>query len=377
MAKYYGTHTCGHAGVTNIIGPTKNRQWIADKHFEKLCSECYEEHRLAEIAKENAEAEQKAKEMELPVLTGTEKQVSWANTLRQNLIDKVEKKMEKIEEHKGNRDLANQIFTYILTNKTQAVWYIENRLSFCRNLEILFRTIQGEMPTVEEQAQEEIAKDIIKDIKSESTVYPENATTNAVVNVTIKADQIAVAFEKNEKFIEIVKALGYKWDGIWQKSINELTGSASDRAAELGNKLLNAGFPILIMDPEILNKAIKGDYAPECNRWVALRDGKLLIKWWEKNDRLYNVSRKIPSSRWDNGVIVNIAYHKHVEEFAELYGFKFTSLAREAISQHVEALLNAKRVDPAPPVKDVRNKDGLKEILESEIGVLSDLMDED
>ena len=198
-----------------------------------------------------------------------------------------------------------------------------------------------------------------------------------MANITVKADQIAVAFEKNEKFIEIVKALGYKWDGIWQKSINELTGSASDRAAELGNKLLNAGFPILIMDPEILNKAIKGDYAPECNRWVALRDGKLLIKWWEKNDRLYNVSRKIPSSRWDNGVIVNIAYHKHVEEFAELYGFKFTSLAREAISQHVEALLNAKRVDPAPPVKDVRNKDGLKEILESEIGVLSDLMDED
>ena len=370
MAKYYGTHTCGHEGVTNVTGPSKNRQWIVDKHFERLCSACYEEHLVAERARINAEAEKKAKEMELPILTGSDKQVQWANTLRQNLIDEVEKKMEKIEEFKGNRDLANQIFAYMLETKTQATWYIENRL-MADHLERLFRDLQSEMPA------DKLQEEIIKDIKEEATVYPENATTNAVVNVTIKADQIAVAFEKNEKFIEIVKALGYKWDGIWQKSINELTGSASDRAAELGNKLLNAGFPILIMDPEILNKAIKGDYAPECNRWVALRDGKLLIKWWEKNDRLYNVSRKIPSSRWDNGVIVNIAYHNHVDEFAELYGFKFTALAREAISQHVETLLNAKRVDPAPPVKDVRNKDGLKEILESEIGVLSDLMDED
>ena len=381
MAKYYGTHTCGHEGVTNVTGPSKNRQWIVDKHFERLCSACYEEHLVAERARINAEAEKKAKEMELPILTGSDKQVQWANTLRQNLIDEVEKKMEKIEEHKGNRDLANQIFTYILTNKTQAVWYIENRLSFCRNLEILFRTIQGEMPTVEEQAQEEIAKDIIKDIKSESTVYPENAITNAVADIEVKEDHIIVRFEKNEKFIGVVKKLNYTWDGVWKRSINTFTGTSQNRAAELGNQLLNAGFPICIIDENTRNMAINGEYEPECNRWIVLRkdgnyEGWLTIKWTEKNDKLYNISRKLPGSKWDNGTVVKIAHYKEVEDFAGLYEFKFSNAALAAIEDYKNNLNAAKKITPAK-IEPVEAKDGLKEILKSEIGVLSDLMDED
>jgi len=56
MAWYYGTYCCGHEGRTNIVGPTKNREWIKERHFEKLCSECYEKKILEDREKANAEA---------------------------------------------------------------------------------------------------------------------------------------------------------------------------------------------------------------------------------------------------------------------------------------------------------------------------------
>lgn len=51
MAKYSGTFSCGHDGRVDVIGPTKNRQWIVDRKFEGLCPECYEKHLLEEREK--------------------------------------------------------------------------------------------------------------------------------------------------------------------------------------------------------------------------------------------------------------------------------------------------------------------------------------
>ena len=77
MGWYYVTYLCGHEGRTNIIGPTKNRQWIADRRFSELCPECKEKEYLAECARANKAAAEAAKEMELPELTGSERQVPW------------------------------------------------------------------------------------------------------------------------------------------------------------------------------------------------------------------------------------------------------------------------------------------------------------
>lgn len=122
MAKYHGTHACGHEGVTNIVGPTKNRQWIADRHFEKLCPECWEKKLIEDRERANAEAAAKAVEMELPELTGTEKQVAWANTLRQQLIEKCEEKFEQAEKSsypyvKKALEKGRKTLDYILPNR--------------------------------------------------------------------------------------------------------------------------------------------------------------------------------------------------------------------------------------------------------------------
>lgn len=71
MAWYYGTYSCGHEGRVNIIGPTKDRQWKADRHFEHMCPECYEKWQEEERDRKSREATEKSKEMELPELART------------------------------------------------------------------------------------------------------------------------------------------------------------------------------------------------------------------------------------------------------------------------------------------------------------------
>jgi len=370
MAKYYGTYSCGHEGVTNIIGPTKNREWIKERHFEKLCPDCWEQKRIEEMEKANAEALAKAKEMELPNLEGTEKQVAWANTLRQNFIEKVEKidkpTMRIIE---LNEEDKITIINFVI-RKTKASWFIDNTRTSCflDFIENILVEAKKEVKITEEEP-------IVKDIKVEATVYPENKISNAVVEIAISDNSISAKFEKNDKFRDVVKSLNFKWEETkWVRNINELTGSSNDRAAELGNKLLNAGFPIIIMDSITRQNAIEGKFEAECNRWIkGKEDGNLVIRWWEDNDKLYKMARSLPGSKWiDKSVVVNLVHHKEVEDFADLQGFKFTRKAHELI----DAEKNKTKVFVAPiKVKKQEAVDGLKNILNQEEAVLDDLKD--
>src|SRR5690554_3848949 len=90
MAKYDIIYACGHEGVVNIIGPHKDREWKLEREKEKICPECWRKHIEEEMRRENEEAAKKAKEMELPELSGTPKQVAWAITLRQKLVDVID-----------------------------------------------------------------------------------------------------------------------------------------------------------------------------------------------------------------------------------------------------------------------------------------------
>ena len=97
MPWYDGTYSCGHEGTVNITGPSKDRQRKADYIFSGLCPECYKKQLEKEKEEKDIEAARKAKEMDLPELSGTEKQVAWANTLRMSQIEKLNERFEKIE----------------------------------------------------------------------------------------------------------------------------------------------------------------------------------------------------------------------------------------------------------------------------------------
>lgn len=390
MAWYYGTFSCGCEGRVNIIGPGKDREWKKERAFSKLCPECYDKHLEEERERKNKEAAEKAKEMELPDLKGSANQVPWANTLRQQFIDKIEEfTIEKFEHYtwlyreeargigkeKVTFDNFNLVTDYIITKIDSAKWFIDNRnINF---YEIFLQLVDEVVKTDDEIIEEKT----LEEVKAEATVQPQEVKHNGVVEIKLEKDKVVAFYEKNEDFRLLVKSLGYTWNGQWEKKISETTGTAEERAAELGNKLLNAGFAIMIIDEEVRKNAIEGVYEPECTRWIYRRGkgqykGWLDIDWKERNDSLYRIARKLPGSKWDSGVMVKVNYYQEIEEFARLYGFRFTKRAQEVIDEYIQAQKLVQKVEPAPS-KEEEKKDGLKEILVSEIGILPDLVDED
>lgn len=379
MAWYYGTFSCGHEGRVNIIGPTKDRQWKADRQFEKMCPECWEKYLEEERQTANKEALEKAKEMELPELAGSEKQVAWANTLRQKLIEKFDNK-ELIDELDIygidiTKEEVLQVRDYILENKTDARYYIDSRREY------VYRIIEKAMDEALKSDEEKYMERLIKEEKIESIVYPENRNTDVAVEIEFTKEWIKLRFDKNDDFIKLVKSLGYRWDGVWKRRLSNTTGSYKDRVAEVGNKLLNEGFPVMILDEEIRNMAIAGEYEEECSRWIYGRikgdyKGWLAINWNGYNDSLYKRARSLPGSRWDNpSVVVRIEHYKEVEEFADLQGFKFTELARQLIEEYKTTMANISTVAPTE-VEGVEEVDGLEKILESNSDILEDLKDD-
>lgn len=371
MAWYYGAFSCGCEGRVNVIGPIKDRQWKVDRKFEGLCEKCYAKKLESDREKANAEALKKSKEMELPELEGTEKQVAWANTLRQKMIEKFDEERKVFIKLNKETETLDKVLDHLLLNKTKASFYIDRRGSSVLSI------IEKYKDEVDENIIE--AKKVEKEIINEGAIFPENVKFKGIVEIRVTEDKIEIYYEKNETFRKLVKSLNYNWNGCWERKITETTGSYIDRAAEVGNKLLNEGFVISIQDEEIRTKAINGDYEKECHRWIYRRinTNKLAICWNEMNDSLYRASKRLPGARWDKGsMLVDVTRYKEVEEFAGMYGFKFSKMARELIEQYIEEFKNVNTIIPVQ-VKDDIKKDGLNDILNSSREILEDLMEED
>lgn len=386
MAWYDGTFSCGHEGRVNIIGPSKDRQRKADYRFSGVCEECYKKQLEEKREQANQQALETSKEMELPELQGTEKQVAWANTLRLTMIEDLNKEIfnTTVDEAKAvleafgcktRRELRTAIQEWplivddFMQKETKASFFIDNR-NF--DIKLIVKMIKDYYI-----AKEEVIESIPS--VSETIVAAKETTHVGVATITVKTDMVEVEYVKDDDFISIVKGLGYKWNGVaWTKDIKPRMISSADRAAELGNKLLNAGFTINIQDDVIRQNAVNGEYEKEHDRWITLlEDGRIGIWWLERDDRLYKNARKIKSSKWESRwVKVDIAYYEEVLDFADAYGFGINKTVHKAIEVYKEQLENINKVEVAVVEEDDEvNK--LNDILSSSADILGDLLDED
>ena len=82
---------------------------------------------------------------------------------------------------------------------------------------------------------------------------------------------------------------------------------------------------------------------PEQTRWIKRRasgkyEGWLAISWAGFDNDLYKKARSLPGSRWSSpNVVVKVDHYREVEEFAKLYGFKFSDGAKRAIEAYKKA----------------------------------------
>lgn len=91
-----------------------------------LCENCYQAKRKAEWEEKNKQAMKKASEQGLLQLEGSEKQVAWANSIRQKFIEGLQEEIEDDMNTEEDVQSCKKCLEFILT-KTEAKWFIDNR----------------------------------------------------------------------------------------------------------------------------------------------------------------------------------------------------------------------------------------------------------
>ncbi len=380
MAKYTVTRACGHEETVVLFGKLKDREWrLENVEPQKLCNECYQAELARRREESNREAAEVAKEQGLPALTGTEKQIPWAETIRQQMLADIDEfiyKYVKIE-HRNDSKLLEAVEH--IRNKTEARWWIDNR----------GMNMPHELRHLLENAAKEVEKKkiqpVIAEAKIEATVRPENPKTETVAEIRVLDEALEISFpERRDDFREVVRGMGFKWESsCWRRKLTAKNGTPQDRAAETGHRLLAAGFPIRIYDESIREKAISGDYELECTRWVQLRTGEKYNGWlainWDRADDFYKAAKRIAGARWSSpSMVVPPENFEEVLDFAQMYGFKVSQAAQEAIDAARMARENTLVAKvSAPSSRDKMVADGRPPVLEvpAEVGIADEFKD--
>lgn len=317
---YEGTYSCGHKGQVKLYGKKKEREWRAEKIFEGICDDCKEKERQ----EKNKKALELSKEYEFPELIGSEKQIAWANTIRLDFYTRCEQKKIVSDD--------------LITEHLEAKFWIDNRYFIANDIEKF----------VDESTKKSEREKEKKRLLDEDTVFPTELKYAGVVEIVNNNGNICLFYPKDKDFIELVKKYNFKWDDVWCRHLTKLTGDFSDRAAEIGHVLLKNSFAICIHDKEVLEKAINGNFLPECKRWIMAEpdDSLLKIYWVNRDNYLYSEARRIKTSKWEKPyVTVDISHYKDVQKFAKENDFRFTNEASEKIKDYVEAVKKARKVE--------------------------------
>ena len=116
MAKYNITHVCGHVSVENIGGPEKDRLPQVKRIQNRPCAECAR----AETTKRAAEASHEAG---LPALSGSEKQISWAEAIRVKMLSDADAFIAKLPQD----DPRTKKVHAAIRAQAEAKFWIDNR----------------------------------------------------------------------------------------------------------------------------------------------------------------------------------------------------------------------------------------------------------
>lgn len=345
MAKYYFTYACGHPGEIQLYGPGKQREWRLEQEEAKLCPDCYQ----ASLDEENAKAAAANRAIGLPELSGTEKQIAWAESIRGEFCARAEDVISKLDPQKADLGKARGALDYFY-RQAKASWWIDNRLALrpletAYHLNDIFNSFARAIIAARQEAEPAAVS-----AKAEATVRPKEPVTETVAEIKVLPDGASINFpERREGFREIVRKLGFRWsDYRWFKA-----GNPIERAAEVGHHLLAAGFIVCIQDETARAKAIAGDYEPEKTRWIYSCEGKFALQWGRDED-FYEVARRLPGSRYEKPfVTVPAEQYDQVLDFANRYDFSLDDFAKRMVEQaklNKEAALVAKVTPPREPV---------------------------
>lgn len=296
----------------------------------------------------------------LPPLSGSAAQIAWAESLRAAVLATFDRarqgtlgSLERAAQI-GDLDLADPLLPAALDRlraQERADWWLDRRDCTLRRLLIE----QAELITAAARtppAQRAQADAIL----AAATVRPAAEVTSSLTCIEIAGTTITLRQpEKRDDFRTLAKALGYRWQlAAWRRTITDRSGPLADRVAEIGHTLLDAGFPIRLLDDTLRARAIAGDWTPEHQRWITYLvsgpgAGRLYLSWGRADD-CYHAARALPGARYDApGISVPASSFESIDDFALAQGFRFSARARATLDAARDAYEQALIVTPAQP----------------------------
>lgn len=425
MAKaYFKCAQCGES-VPVFGNNRKDADRKANWHESNghLCGDCEEQHRKAE--NEKAAADNTARG--LPALSGSEKQVLWAETIRQSKIELAEKigklvAIAQSQEHLSNlspedRDAMKaqfsdalegtsatdrywlhdvfdeclrtvgtteryEVFLSVLRGNTRAAWWIDNRDT---RIAAIVRNFRDDIDAkVAENNQTPQERTLIQDAQAEALLKPTGeASSSQIAEIKLVGTSLLVMFaEKREDFRVLMRDMGFIWDvRHWVRQMTFKQGDPIDRMADAAHRILDLGYMVRLHDDQARTKAISGEFSQEQTRWVTKATGGDFDGWckitWPKSDDLYTPAKSILGARYKDGAVyAPPGSILEVADFAGKYGFVLSESPSKMLADHKAALASgiviAAPKKAPPPVVD----DGTKPDLAVEaVGIDADLLD--
>lgn len=131
MGKETVKYSCGHEETLQFYGPMKERAFRKSNLESRECPECWK-------AKQVKEAVASHQANDWAVLTGSEKQVAWAESIRTNFYKQIEEKLRVYTPVKNVTAFENgkKLLAWIKA-ETSAKFWIENRNAFATSGQFL------------------------------------------------------------------------------------------------------------------------------------------------------------------------------------------------------------------------------------------------
>ena len=357
--KYTITFACGHTCKIDLFGKKETRDWIAKQKENELCPECYAEERK----KEKLKMQQKNLEDGMPMLSGSEKQVLWAEEIRRDFLKKFDRVLEEL--HEGfdkDPQLAQALMDIVVDLQEEyfgcssASWWIEHR----------------------EDRLERIAGSRYKNKQEDKpvTFVPDDEKHPDVVIVEIKEGRARFYYPKYETFYQFMKENGAFWADMWMMdSKSEFHDSLADKIAWVISELLKLGFSVRTSDPEVIN-LLKTDtfhVKPKCA--IINKYARYVLAIGAQGEAEEMALSIRGSKKISKGIMIPKYKANTIEEFAEIYGFTITKEAQRCLDNEKEI----EKIRLNGTQREIQELCGgsVSDILDSSFDVLEDLKDED
>lgn len=269
--------------------------------------------------------------------TGTEKQVAAATKNRERFISQWVKTAS---------DSQSDIIRDIIKNETYAGWWMDHYKEVFSNefVNDYYRKYKSDKKR-KRKSGSSVKKETLPDTKKQEIIRhmikPAGAGNVLIfielVDNTMRA--VHSSLDDNLMNIMVENGMSYLQDkDIFIKDINEYTGNYSDRAAELGISLLNAGYSVSVLNNTIINMIKTGRYIPQNDKWVKSFNSQSVYLDWKGYERVLcnRALSFIENAHWDNNfkkVIVPVTSYRQLEDYAHRYGFNIDNKALKMLEQ--------------------------------------------